>query len=70
MADDNTPKTYAVNIETIEDLEDFETPRLHPVGDQFGNSVQSHTIRWRWMTRKKPCMVAKPYETCTQTIVL
>ena len=47
VPDDNTTKTDAVNIETIEDLEDFETPQLHPVGDQFGNNVQSHTISWR-----------------------
>ena len=35
VADDNTAKTDTVKFETIEDLEDFETPQLHPVGDQF-----------------------------------
>lgn len=38
VGDDNATKTDTVNVETIEDLEDFETPQLHPVNDQSGNS--------------------------------
>ena len=37
VTDVNTTKTDTVKVETIEDLEDFETPQLHPVGDQFSN---------------------------------
>ena len=37
VTDVNTAKTDTVKVETIEDLEDFETPQLHPVGDQFSN---------------------------------
>ena len=44
VADNNTAKTNAVNIETIEDLEDFETPQLHPVGDQFSNSKATQSV--------------------------
>ena len=44
VADDNITKTDTVKVETIEDLEDFDAPQLHPVDDQFGNVKASQPV--------------------------